>query len=150
MSKDELFTTNFTKGKRTYFFDVKKSNNDTMYIEITESKKTDDGFERHSVMVFEEDVLDFRNAFTKTIAIYNHLHEQNRNKKKESTIEAIRETIPNDYKAWSLEDDKALEYYYFQGLSIKEIAETMQRTAGAISSRILKIGLNTSADDQSD
>ena len=50
-------------GKRTYFVDVKDTSNGGKYLKITESKLIENGqFERHGVMVFEEDLKRFAEA----------------------------------------------------------------------------------------
>ncbi len=55
MSKTELYSNCITKRRRTYFFDISKAENERLYLQIVESKKIDDGFERNSIMIFEED-----------------------------------------------------------------------------------------------
>lgn len=44
MENKELFTDKITKGNRTYFFDVKRSESGSLYLSVSESKRTDDGF----------------------------------------------------------------------------------------------------------
>lgn len=62
MDNNELFTDKITKGNRTYFFDVKKSENGSLYLSVSESKRTDDGFEKHKILIFEEDIKDFKSS----------------------------------------------------------------------------------------
>ncbi len=59
---NELIYENRVKaGKRTYFFDVKKTNQDYPYLEITESRKQEDGrFLRTNIMLFHEDIENFK------------------------------------------------------------------------------------------
>jgi hypothetical protein len=54
-------------GRRTYFFDVKSTRNNEMYLVITESKKRieDDGnsfYEKHKIFLYHEDIENFRDA----------------------------------------------------------------------------------------
>ena len=54
-------------GRRTYFFDVKSTRNNEMYLVITESKKRmeDDGnsfYEKHKIFLYQEDIENFRDA----------------------------------------------------------------------------------------
>ena len=65
MENSELFSEKITKGARTYFFDIKKTEGGDLYLSISESKRTDDGFDRHRVLVFEEDFNDFKAAFNR-------------------------------------------------------------------------------------
>ena len=63
----EIYTEQIMAGKRTYFMDVKESAKGAKYLVLTESKKLDDDtFERHSIMIFEEDIEKFALAFIKT------------------------------------------------------------------------------------
>ncbi len=51
-------------GKRTYFFDVKSTRGNDLYLTVTESKKTtDDGrenFEKHKIFLYKEDFDKFQ------------------------------------------------------------------------------------------
>lgn len=59
---NELLYENRVKaGKRSYFFDVKKTNDGNPYLEITESrKKGEDKFLRTNIMIFHEDLGKFK------------------------------------------------------------------------------------------
>ncbi len=59
-----------TVGNRTYFFNVKENRAGDIYLNVVESKKRggdDDQFERHSIMIFEEDMGGFLASFDKAI-----------------------------------------------------------------------------------
>ncbi len=63
--QDEVFSKVLRAGNRSYFFDVKKTRNEDLYIVITESKKKfkDGGryyFEKHKVFLYKEDFQDFK------------------------------------------------------------------------------------------
>lgn len=60
-----LFTEKVSAGKRTYFFDVKENHQGTRILKITESRKNDGEFIRHSVMIFQEDFDKIFDAFDK-------------------------------------------------------------------------------------
>ena len=66
--KVELFSKKFTKGSRTYYFDVKEASNGNKYLVITESKKAGEGFERSRVMVFEDQLPEFVDTFNEAVA----------------------------------------------------------------------------------
>lgn len=64
VTQEELFTDSFRAGKRTYFFDVKATKNDELYITITESKRKlqKSGkylYEKHHIYLFKEDFEKF-------------------------------------------------------------------------------------------
>jgi Protein of unknown function (DUF3276) len=64
--RGEVFSTRANSEKRTYFFNVKENRNGDLFLNIVESKKHgEEGFERHSVMVFEEDIEEFVDSFQK-------------------------------------------------------------------------------------
>ena len=64
--RGEVFSTRANSDKRTYFFNVKENRNGDLFLNIVESKKHgEEGFERHSVMVFEEDIEEFVDSFQK-------------------------------------------------------------------------------------
>lgn len=50
-----LFTEKVSAGKRTYFLDVKENHQGTQIFKLTESRKNNGEFIRHSIMVFQED-----------------------------------------------------------------------------------------------
>jgi len=66
--KEILFSKKVHTGYRTYFFDVKKSVDGDMYIVINESKKiSENDFEHHKIMIFQEDFEKFADGLNETI-----------------------------------------------------------------------------------
>ena len=65
MAENEIYSDKITKGSRTYFFDIKKSEKGDLYLKVSESKKTENGYEHHRLMVFDEDLKDFVEALKK-------------------------------------------------------------------------------------
>src|SRR6478672_3045738 len=68
MPTKDFHTEKFTKGSRTFFFDVKKDSTGGLYLKISCSEKSNAGFEHHRVIVFEEDLLEFVYAVKKSTA----------------------------------------------------------------------------------
>jgi hypothetical protein len=64
---NEIFTTKLTTGFRTYFFDIKKTEQGDVYLVISESKKSENSFEHHRIMIFEENIQEFTESFQKTL-----------------------------------------------------------------------------------
>lgn len=62
-------------------------------------------------------------------------------KEKSYTYEEKRKEHGNAYLPWEEKADRILESLYNEGRSIKEIAEIMERSHGAISSRLRKLGV---------
>jgi hypothetical protein len=57
--QNEIFNEEVPAGRRTYFFDVKIDKDNQKYLKITESKRTDQGYEHRRIMVFEEHFIEF-------------------------------------------------------------------------------------------
>jgi hypothetical protein len=60
--RNELFSKKLTAGSRTYFIDVKGSKEGAPYLEISEFRPSDEGYEQERVMVFEENFVAFADA----------------------------------------------------------------------------------------
>ena len=76
MQNDEenrFFSTSVRAGRRTYFFDIKKTKAQKPYITITESKKITDyetgefHFEKHRIFLYDEDFSKFGDAIAETL-----------------------------------------------------------------------------------
>jgi hypothetical protein len=70
--RDDLFSKAVRAGKRTYFFDVKATRGNDLYMTITESKRrfTDDGkyhYEKHKLFLYKEDFDKFAEGLQETI-----------------------------------------------------------------------------------
>ena len=69
---NEVFSKVVRAGKRTYFFDVKSTKGNDLYLTLTESKKTfQDGreqYEKHKVFLYKEDFEKFTNGLHEAIA----------------------------------------------------------------------------------
>ncbi|HAN77177.1 MAG TPA: DNA-binding protein [Bacteroidales bacterium] len=71
VNREEIFSKSVRAGKRTYFFDVKKTRNNELYLTITESKKRLDEqgnyfFEKHKLFLYKEDFEKFMDALNET------------------------------------------------------------------------------------
>jgi hypothetical protein len=72
-TRDEVFSISVRAGKRTYFFDVKSTKTEKLYLTITESKKrfnNEDGkffFEKHKLFLYQEDFDKFTQGLTDVI-----------------------------------------------------------------------------------
>jgi hypothetical protein len=78
--RDDIFSKAVRAGKRTYFFDVKSTRNNDLYLTITESKKRthDDGrqtFEKHKLFLYKEDFEKFAEGLLDTIDHIKDLRE---------------------------------------------------------------------------
>lgn len=58
--------------RRTYFFNVKENRNRDLFVTIVESKKGEGAveFERHQVVVFEDDLREFAKGFDQVMRFF--------------------------------------------------------------------------------
>lgn len=141
MEDKKIYSATLTKGKRTYFFDIKKTIKGKFYLNVVESKKTETGFERNNILVFEEDVMDVVETL---IEVQTKLEELTKTKQidgKAYSVEKIRQIHKQVYQPWTKAEDNKLELLYCQGQKVKDLAKTFGRSEGAISSRIKKLEL---------
>ena len=67
--RGEVFTSKASSGKRTYFFNVKENRHGDLFLNVVESKKSgESNFERHSIIVFQEDLEVFMEEFQKAVS----------------------------------------------------------------------------------
>jgi hypothetical protein len=59
-----LFTTKVLLGRRTFFFDVRKTKEDKPYVKITESSVRDGQKQRTNMMIFDSEMEDFKKALS--------------------------------------------------------------------------------------
>ena len=68
--EDIVFSKKFKAGRRrTYFFDIRETRGGDKYATITESKRRDngDGFDRHKLFIYKEDLTRFRDNLSALI-----------------------------------------------------------------------------------
>jgi hypothetical protein len=69
--RDDIYSKAVRAGKRTYFFDVKSTKGNDLYLTITESKKKlRDGnayYEKHKIFLYKEDFEKFAESLMETI-----------------------------------------------------------------------------------
>lgn len=68
---DEVYSKAIKAGKRTYFFDVKSTRGNDLFITVTESKKsTENGtesFQKHKIFLYKEDFEKFQEGLEDVI-----------------------------------------------------------------------------------
>jgi hypothetical protein len=141
MAGKEIYSDKITKGSRTYFFDIKKSEKCDLYLKISESKKTENGYKHYRLMVFDEDFKDFVEALKKSLTKFKELEEPKPTDSKTYSEKKIMETHKQAYLPWTTEDDNKLELLFCEGKKVIELAGIFRRNTGAINSRIKKLEL---------
>lgn len=70
-SAGEVFSKSVRAGKRTYFFDVKSTKGNDLYLTITESKKVlmngKEVFQKHKIFLYKEDFEKFKDGFQQAL-----------------------------------------------------------------------------------
>jgi len=103
--KEEVFTKVVRAGKRTYFFDVKSTRHEDLYLTITESKKRlgKDGkmfYEKHKIFLYKEDFEKFTEGLREAITFAGNgevLHtERSVTEESEDVVTAIPATEFSD------------------------------------------------------
>jgi hypothetical protein len=66
--QNEVYSKVVRAGKRTYFFDIKATKGNDLYITLTESKKVwnEDGegsYQKHKIFLYKEDFDKFKEGF---------------------------------------------------------------------------------------
>lgn len=94
--REEVFSKAVRAGKRTYFFDVKATRKNELYLTITESKKRNNFngnpfYEKHKIFLYKED-------FEKFIDGLNDI------------VEYIKEKQPSLGEVELIDDDEISEY----------------------------------------
>jgi hypothetical protein len=75
----ELHTSAVRAGKRTYFFDVKATRGNDLFLTITESKKVgyeEEGnmhYEKHKIFLYKEDFDNFLDAMTEAMSVIKEM-----------------------------------------------------------------------------
>ncbi len=76
---DEIYSNVVRAGKRTYFFDVKATKGNDLYITLTESKKTFvDGretYQKHKIFLYKEDFEKFEEGLKNVLAKIEELQQ---------------------------------------------------------------------------
>lgn len=71
--RDEIYSVSVRAGRRTYFFDIKSTRQDDLYLTITESKKVfgNDGnshFKKHKIFLYKEDFGKFIEGYEQALS----------------------------------------------------------------------------------
>jgi hypothetical protein len=67
--KESVYTRKIGGGKRrSYFIDIKTTRKNDYYIVLTENSKKEDGYERHKIFIYKEDINKFLHGLTEASA----------------------------------------------------------------------------------
>lgn len=97
----DIFSKSVRAGKRTYFFDVKSTRQDELYLTITESKRRfeQDGapvFDKHKIFLYREDFEKFIECLQEIVGYINENQPEN--------LKQSQEVSENDFADVDFED----------------------------------------------
>ena len=76
--KEEVYSKVVRAGKRTYFFDVKSTKGNDLYLTLTESKKTfvdgRESYQKHKIFLYKEDFEKFSDGLSDVLSKINELN----------------------------------------------------------------------------
>ncbi|MFW5804012.1 MAG: DUF3276 family protein [bacterium] len=107
--QEEVFSKVFRAGKRTYYFDVKTTRSNELFLTVTESKKkfNQSGrhyFEKHKIFLYKEDIKGFTQGLNSVLEFVKNSHSDLTNEDKinfnghgheKETVEALAEDYTN-------------------------------------------------------
>ena len=97
--RGEIYSTrsNSKSEKRTYFFNVKENRAGDVYLNIVESKKHGESdFERHQIVVFQEDMTDFLYALGRAIEALKSVSPPKRMERRPFPEERSGQVLPRN------------------------------------------------------
>jgi flagellar basal body L-ring protein FlgH len=96
----EIYSKVVRAGKRTYFFDVKATKGNDLYITLTESKKTfndsGDNYQKHKIFLYKEDFEKFREGLDDVLSKIESIRSEG--------VDYPENNNPGSYSAVSFED----------------------------------------------
>lgn len=77
---DDIYSKVVKAGKRTYFFDVKATRGNDLFLTITESLKSFEGgkesYKKHKIFLYKEDFEKFQHGFEEVLKKIKELQDQ--------------------------------------------------------------------------
>lgn len=133
MDNKVLATESFSHGNMTYFFDLRQTVNNSMYVSIVRSdKQPDETYERQKVVFFEEDFAFMASALRELFVA-----AEVQMKAKEKVVSV---GVPGGIKGWDM-SQRPRERMIGQGASALSDAELLAILIGSGSPRESAVGL---------
>ena len=89
---DDVYSKPVKAGKRTYFFDVKATKGNDLYLTITESKRKVEGdgsfsYDKHKIFLYKEDFEKFRDGLDEVISYISKRAPQTEYSERKSQVD---------------------------------------------------------------
>ena len=106
--RDDIYSKVVRAGKRTYFFDVKSTRQNDLYLTITESKKRfgQEGkffFEKHKIFLYKEDFENFAESLAEVVD-YIRENQSDECDYQRKYKEEMAEVVQNDFSNIDFDD----------------------------------------------
>lgn len=89
--EDEVYSKVIRAGKRTYFFDVKSTRNNDLYLTLTESKKStyngEVSYQKHKIFLYKEDFDKFQDGLNDALSKIEELKDTGKYAEENNTPE---------------------------------------------------------------
>ncbi len=67
----EIHSSKLVAGNRTYFFNVKKTKTNELYLDIAETRQKPNGeYERHNILIFLDYITQFKNELNHIFKVF--------------------------------------------------------------------------------
>jgi len=140
-NQNTLHTQKVILNDKAFFLDLKEAKNGKNYLVITQSKAIEDQrYERIKMILFENEIQKFSHALNAVLENFTP-KEIIKSPVTDAEIAKIREVHPKAYQPWTKEEEEVLIAFFNEDKPIPEIASTMLRQEGAITARLIKLGL---------
>lgn len=106
----EVYSKVVRAGKRTYFFDVKSTKGNDLYLTLTESKKTThdgrESYQKHKLFLYKEDFTKFQDGLADVLSKIEELiaTDEYRQDPHETKSEDTNEKAQSEFTEVSFED----------------------------------------------
>ena len=104
----EVYSKVVRAGKRTYFFDVKSTKSNDLYLTVTESKKTTvdgrESYQKHKLFLYKEDFEKFQNGLTDALDMIQSIKSGESDDSNHSRYVEKEETPIDEYSEVSFDD----------------------------------------------
>ena len=117
--RDDIYSKVVRAGKRTYFFDVKSTRSNELYLTITESKRRFNQqtgkfyYEKHKLFLYQEDFDKFKEALSESFSAIDRLQG-----------EILKESPPAEQE--SLEKETKEDEKKADDISFEDLGDTKE------------------------
>ncbi len=140
-NQNTLHTQKVILNDKAFFLDLREAKNGKKYLVITQTKPIEDQrYERIKMILFENEIQKFSLALNALLENFTP-KEIVQAPVTDAHIAKIRQSHPKAYQPWTKEEEEVLIAFFNEDKPIPEIASTMQRQEGAITARLIKLGL---------